>query len=261
MPRNVASPEQAASAREQVRNIPSQNKFSRTRPMTRSERELMRVPVDAVYIYNLSPIWKWQKDFPGLGSISIFATPWRTASQFSSVPKVYSDAIALERRMVRTYDGGNRILKQMTENPIEIAEDVLCCSTEFPGRPENNLTLYGCFYTIGKPIEEFSPKERQEILDDAEFKHINKCHEFVAQGDALADGIFKPVEVHKRCALFLGEERDWVARRGKLTATDECPFCGYDNKRGVSKCRNCHEVIDPVKYAEQQAALKGKKAS
>jgi len=260
-PRNVASPEQSAAAREQVRNIPGQNKLSKVRPLSRFEREALTAPIESVYIYNISPIFKWQKDFPGLGTMTILPAPWRTASQFGSTAQLYNDPIELIRRMVRPYDGGNRVQRLMVETPLEIAQDMLACSPYFPGRPENNLQLYGCFYTIGKSLDDHSPDERQKILDEAEAKHVNICLEFIARADALADSPFKPVEVHKKCALFMGEERDWVARRGKLNATEECPFCGFENKRGIAKCRNCHEVIDAEKYAELQKSAKSKKAS
>lgn len=251
MPRNVATPQQSAQAEQVVQNLRNQNKFNRTRPLTKFEREALNAPIEAVYMYNISPIWKWQKDYPGLGTLTLF--PRRSEQQ-------YSDAIVLEKRMVRAFDGGNRIQRLMVETPLEIVEDFLVCSRDYPGRPQNNLLEFGCFYTVGQPIEDVPAKERQVILDDAELKHRNKCLEFVGQADALASSPNMQamvVEVHRKCALFLGEERDWVQRRAKLNPTEECPFCGFDNRRGVAKCKNCAEILDLKLYE----TLKAKHAS
>lgn len=264
MPRNVATPDQAARASSAVANFDNvrtgargnMNKFSRTRPLTKFEREALNAPIEAVYLYNISPIFKWQKDYPGLGIISLFP---RRADQD------YSDPITLAKRLVRTFDGGNRIQRLMVETPLEIVEDFLVCSPDFPGRPENNLTKWGAFYTIGQPIEKFNETERQDILDDAELKHRNKLHEMVASADALKNGPMHSLigETHKKAALYLNsveqmELPDWVARRAKLNPTEECPFCGFENKRGIAKCHNCKEVLDVALYAKLQADRKGK---
>ena len=254
----VATPSQAAAAAAAVSEFSDVrtgkgggvNKFSRTRPLTRFEREALRQPIEAVYVYNISPIFSWRKDYPGLGMMSLFA---RKADQ------KYSDAIVLSKRLVRTFDGGNRIQRLMVETPLELVQDFLVCSPEFPGRPENNLTGYGCFYTVGEPIESLDPAAQQKILDEAELKHVNKLHNLVAQADSFYNSSnmqFAIVEVHRKAALYLGEERDWVARRAKLNPTAECPFCGYENRRGVAKCRNCHETLDVKLYAELQEQVK-----
>lgn len=255
MPRNVATPEQSSAARAQVQNFPNQNRFKRTRPLTSFERKALQAPVEGVYLYNISPIYKWQKNFNGLGMLTLFP---RKADE------PYSPAIVLGNRLVRTFDGGNNIQRLMVEEPLEIAEDFMVCSKEYPGRPENNLTGYGVFYTIGQPIDDFTPAERQDILDDAELKHRNKLHENVARGDAFYNSSnlqYAIGELEKKSALYLHEVEqmelpDWVARRAKLNPTAECRFCGFENKRGIAKCRNCHEILDPALYAKLQADSK-----
>lgn len=261
MPRNVASPEQSAVAQAQTAAIPASNRFSRVRPFTRFEREALNAPVESVFLYNISTIFKWSKDYPGLGALTVF--PRKQEQE-------YSDAISFEKHLVRTYDGGNRIQRLMVETPLEIVEDFLVCSPDYPGRPQNNLVGYGCFYTIGQPLEKFTAHERQDILDGAELKARTKYHEKVAEADAFNNSPnlqWAVVEVHKQSALYLhevgeiSELPDWVARRAKLNTTDECQFCGFANKRGVAKCRNCSEILDQELYAKLTAARDKKKTS
>lgn len=263
MAKNIGSIEQAAAAEQATKKMVGHDiykgfnkdsqKFANNQKFSRFEREALQMPIDAVYIYNISPIFKWQKDFAGLGTLTLFP---RKSDQKVSDPVVISD------RMVRAYDGGNRVQKKMIETPLEIVEDFLACSTDYPGRPENNLTSWGAFFTVGKSLEEMDPREAQVIIDEAELKHQNKCEQKVAEADALSrspnlNGCV--VEMHRKCALYLGLKRDWVASRDKLNATEECVWCGFDNKRGVVKCRNCHEVLDPTKYKEMSEARDVKK--
>ena len=260
---NMANPEQAARARQEMGDLPAnrtvpqqgKNRMTNIRRLSKFEREALDTPVDEIFVYNISPIFKWQKDFPGLGTMTLFP---RKASQ------EYSDPVVFSRRVIRTYDGGNRIQRLMVETPLEIVQDFLCCSPDFPGRPENNLQEYGCFYTVGKPLEDFPEAERQKILDDAELKHVNRLHQKVAEADALANSPNMQaciVEVHKKAALYLHEERKWVAQRGALNPTDECVFCGFPNKRNIAKCSNCKEIINPALYKEIQEKIKSEAKS
>lgn len=261
----VATPGQAEAAKQAVSQMTdirtgaggAANRFGRTRPLQRFERNALKAPVEAVFLYNISPIFMWQKIYPGLGALTLRAREEK---------EPYSAPVVLERRMVRPFDGGNNIQQLMVEEPLDIAQDFLVCSPEFPGRPENNLTRYGCFYTLGEPIE--NQDDRQKILDDAELNHRNRCHEKIAEADALQNGPFRVciVEVHRKCALYLQatgdikELPDWVSRRAKLNTTDECEFCGFENRRGSPVCKNCREVLDQAKYDELKAKRK-KKAS
>ena len=262
----VASPQQAAAAQAaaatmtDIRNPSnpgSGNRFQRTRPLTKFERDALRVAVPTVYIYNISPIFKWAKDYPGLGPMTLMP---RKEDERVSEP------IALIDRLVRGFDGGNGIRRLMVENPIDIVQDFLCCSPDFPGRPQNNLTRFGCFYTEGIPLSEMSEEEQNRILDAAELEHRNRLHEKVGDGDALQNTQFRACvgEVHRKAALYLQkvgdiqELPDWVQRRAKLNTTEECPFCGYEGKRGTPVCRNCREVLDEAKYKEMKAK-RGKK--
>ena len=268
MPKNVGSPSQSDAASTAARHFDdvksgrpgSMNRFNRTRPLSKFEREALNAPIESVYLYNISPIFKWQKDFRGLGTITLF--PRRAEQE-------YSEPIVLAKRLVRTYDGGNRIQRLMVETPLEIVEDFLACSNDNPTRTENNLQSYGAFFVIGCAIEELDKPERQAILDEAELRHRTRLHEKVAGGDALANSPIRSLigEVEKKAALYLhsvgelSDLPDWVARRAKLNTTDECPFCGFENKRGGAKCRNCSEILDFDLYEKLKKERQSKKAS
>jgi hypothetical protein len=255
MPPKVATPAQAEAAKTAAAGMQdlrtgapgSGNRFQRTRPLTKFERDALRQPVGVIYVYNVSPIFKWHKDFPGLGPMNL--QPRREDQRVS-------DPIEIIDRLVRGFDGGNGIRRLMVENPRDIVEDFLCCSPEFPGRQENNLTRYGCFFLEDTPLDELPQDEQEKILDAAELEHRNRLHEKVGDADALQNTQFRVCigEIHRKAALYLhkvgdiAELPDWVQRRSKLNTTDECRFCGYDNKRGIPKCRNCHEVLDQEAY-------------
>jgi hypothetical protein len=231
------------------------NRMDRSRPLSRFERNALKAPVERVFVYNVSPIFTWQKMFKGLGAMTLQVCP---------EGKDYTDPVILETRLVRPFDGGNGTKRFMVEEPLDIVQDFLVCSSDYPMRPENNLTRYGCFYTEGAPIEEIA--ERDLILADARLNHLNRCLEKVQEADALMSTQFRAciVEVHRKCALFLQkvgeitELPDWVSRRAKANTLDECRFCGFDNKRGVAVCRNCREVLDQDLY-DKLKAESGKK--
>jgi hypothetical protein len=266
MPPKVAGPAQSAQAQSAAAGMTDvrtgqgggRNSMTRVRPLTRFERKAMEANVDAVYVYNVSPIFQWQKIFAGLGALTIQKCP---------EGKPYTDAICIERRLVRPFDGGNNTQKQMVEEPLDIVQDALVCSPDYPMRPENNLTRYGCFYTVGVPIEE--TEDRDKIIAEAVLNHTNRCLEKVQEADALVNTQWVSciVEIHRKAALHLqtigeiSELPDWVSRRSKpKNALAECPFCGFEGKPGTPICKNCKEVLDPEKY---EALKKGgkKKAS
>jgi hypothetical protein len=262
MPQRIASPEQSQVAKAAMSDFSdvrtgaggAANRYKRTRPLSKFEREALRTPVDTVYGYNISPIFLWRKEYPRLGIITL--RPRKD-------DEPYSEPVILDKRLVRPFDGGNSIQRLMVEMPLDLMQDFFVCSPEFPGRPENNLLSYGCFYTVGNSIEELKPDERQKILDEAELKHRNRCLEKINSADAMQNTPFRSCigEVHKKCALYaqqvgiISELPDWVSRRGKLNTTSECVFCGFENKRGVAKCRNCHEILDKDLYNKLQKEI------
>ena len=267
MPPRIANPAESAKAQQATAGMTDVktgagggvNRFKNKRPLTRFERMALKAPVDAVFLYNISPIFHWKKDYPGLGTLNL---PPRRDDQECS------DSVAILQNLVRAFDGGDSTQRFMVEVPIDIAQDFFVCSPEFPSRPENNLLNYGCFYTEGKPLEEFAAEERQKILDEAELKHRNRLHELVAQADSFynsANMQYAIVEVHKQAALYLQskgnilELPDWVARRAKLNTTEECRFCGFENKRNVVVCRNCREVLDQEGSDKLKSKSKKKK--
>lgn len=259
----VASPQQSEAAKQATAGYTdvktgsggTMNRFSRTRPLTRFERKALESGVEKVCIYNISPIWNYEKFYPGLGPLVLRAR---------DEDKEYWGPTILEKNLVRTFDGGNRIQRLMVETPLEIVEDFFVCSPEFPGRPENRLHRFGAFFTVGESLDEMPGHQRQQILDEAELKSRNWMHELVGHADSFYNSSnmqYAIVEIHKKAALYLhkvgniSELPDWVAKRAKLTTTAECPFCGFENKRSVVKCRNCHEVLDKEGYAKLQKEL------
>ena len=258
----IATPQQAQAALEQTGGFTDvksgksgrQNRMN-TRPLTKFERESLAAPVDAVYLYNVSPIWKHTKEFKGLGTVTLAR---RKEDAVVSIPTI------IERRMVRGHDGGGGIRRLMVETPSDIADDFLCISKEIFSRPENSLVEFGCF-RISKPLEDLEDEERLDILDAAELKHRNKCREFVLHADALWNSQWRAcvVEVHRKCALYLFQTEqlelpEWVSKRGKVRQTEECPVCAFENKRGVMKCQNCREVLDEAAYAKWQKSRESK---
>lgn len=237
-----------------VTAINQRNKIAR-QPLSKFERKALNQETEAVYIYNISPIFRWERFFAGLGNLILLP---RKDSETVSEPLI------LAKRLVRHYDAGDRRSNHMVEEPVEIAEDFLRCSKEFPTRDDNNLTNYGCFMTVGLPIDQMLKSDQQRIIEESDLKHRNKCREKVFEADGWSNDATTRrwiTEMQRKCALFLGEAegRQWVTMRGAATdksKTKECQFCGFDCKLTAVKCQNCREIIDQAGYDE----LKKKKA-
>jgi hypothetical protein len=229
----------------QVKNA---NKISKVYGLSKSQTMQLRQGGDTIYIYNVSPIFSWTKPVQGRGRVTV---PKRD-------PKAkYSEAVEIPPYVVCEYDKGNRNRAKYLEIGKDIAEDIVGHSPEYPIRPENDLTLYGLFFTIGTKLEDMGEEEREELLNKANLLHENKCREKVLEADSFhdADHTSWITEVHRLCAMHVHEEREWVARRGKTMETSECPYCGFEGKKGTVICRNCKEVLDKEGYDK----LKGKK--
>jgi hypothetical protein len=260
MPRPVATPQQVARAQAETGGIkPGQmgglpeNRILGVRGLRKAERKALERGGPEIYIYNVSPVWTWERPVEGRGTVKI---PARKPEQ------VVSEALVLPAIIVRDYDAGNRLRQQYTEEGESIAEDILCCSKEMPGLPQNDLTGYGCFYLVGKRFEELSKTEQDELIADATFKHDQKCMERVLEADQMADsertrgGV---VAIDRRCAVYLASkgdksiyERRWVSARGKehKPKVVECAFCGTENKPNIAICPTCKNVIDQARYDE-----------
>ena len=230
-------------------------------PLSKFERRALEQDTTAVYIYNISPIFRWQRLMQGIGN---FIIPVRKATE------TVSRALILSKRFVRSYDAGDGRVAHMVEEPEEVAEDLLRCSKQFPEREENNLLSYGCFMTVGKPLEALAAAEREKLMADADAAHRKRCREKVFEADGWADAAVQRnwiTEMHRQCALFVlsPEElsaRRWVTSRGPASEpkkTKECPECGYDVKLAAFICPNCKAHIDEkleAAYREQQQQKK-----
>jgi hypothetical protein len=280
MPRNVATPQQSAQVQKEVGvgsgfgeasgirvgNEIGSNRVAGVRPLRKSDRRLLESGEPSIYIYNVSPIFQWNANSGGRSFGAILKRGPLPAKL--SVPLVIPGAI------VRDYDAGNRFRNTYTEMGIDIAEDILQCSKEMPGLPQNDLTGYGCFYLIGKSFEELPEPEREKIYSEARAKHEEKCRLRVLEGDQLADSEVTRrwiTDVYRLCGIFLAEEcgdktmydRRWISKRGKSTPVAECPFCGYEHKSGLARCPNCKEILDQELYdslKNRAAKTKGRPA-
>ena len=237
--------DKAASALEGLQN---QNTIRGVRGLTRTDKKLMAEGGVTTYLYNVSPIFSWPRQIQGRSSLII---PKRAKDGLVSV------AVEIPPYIVRDFDKGNSTRQQMLEDGTVIAEDMLGCSKEYPGLERNNLTNYGCFMTT-KPLQDLPENEQVELLDEANRKHDEMCHQMVLEADGLhgaGHGAWI-TEMFRLCALHVKEDRPWVSKRGKSAPTSECEFCGYENKRGIAKCSNCKEVIDEELYAALKAKSK-----
>lgn len=230
------------------RNIDGKNRVNKQR-LSKFERKALQQETDVVYIYNVSPIFKWPRTFQGLGRMLLMP---RKENERVSAPLV------LNKRIVRHYDKGEGVLAHMIEEPIELGDDFL---RKGNAEDRNDLTNYGCFSLTNNKLEDLPADARERILLEAETKHLNVCRQKVFEADSWAsDPVMRRwiCEIHRRCALFLHEEkgRPWVTSRGveKRPDTKECQFCGYDCKPTAVKCPNCKEIIDAAEYTK----MKGK---
>lgn len=242
MPRNVATPEQAARAKSATTEIVNENKFLGTRPLTKMDRRVLQNAPPDVFVYNVSPIWQWNRPVVGRGEVVI---------QKRKADAVVSDPLEVPGALIRDYDAGNRVRRAYVEEGLDLVEDILCCSSDYPGMPQNNLTHYGVFYLVGKRLEDLPEEKQQEILFEANSKHDAKCREKVLEADQLWSNPQTKswiTDMYRQCALHVNEEREWVAKRGKPSRLAECPFCGWEHKPGLAKCPNCHEILDKKLY-------------
>lgn len=259
MPRNVATPEQSARAQAEIGikgkgfgDMGGENRIAGVRPLRKSDKRLLDSGEPEIYIYNVSPIFEWGAKSGGKSIGSILK---RKAGAKVSEPLVIPGV------MIRDFDAGNRYRQTYTELGKDIAEDVLGCSKEMPGLPQNDLTLRGCFYIIGKKFEELPQREQETILVEANARHEEKCRQMVLEADSFADSEVQRrwiSEPYRLCAIFLAEEygdksmyeRRWVSSRGgaQKKAVEECRWCGFEHKPGIVLCPNCKNILDQAKY-------------
>jgi len=248
----------------------------RTQPLIRSQVEAAKGGQDC-YIYNVSRIFEWKRVYKGFGTFVIPKAPSvgsvimvndkpkeATDNDLKGVHKL-STPIVINHSFIASYDKGDTRRIPYVEYGEEIAESIVGNSKVYPGdltQPLNNLEAWGVFITYGRPFEELSKKEQDDLYIKAMTVHQKRCFEKVLQGDVLYEmsktkGTGGPLEVHRLCALEVGEERSWVTLRAPRVkgAMTECPFCTSQIKETAVICPECKQVVNPEKYAATKAAM------
>lgn len=105
-----------------------------------------------------------------------------------------------------------------------------------------DLENHGVFVAAGEKPTQLELSQARERMENY-YRHLVEDGDgkYAANRDMSRNGI---TDVHRRAALYLGEEREWayVARR-KV----DCPFCSEKVVPGVAICRSCNSILDPDK--------------
>lgn len=241
----------------------------RVQPMIRSQMVALEGGTTC-YIYNVSPIFEWRRTYKGLGVFLIPRRPKvgdviKETIDGKLVERVISEEdikgkyrvsppVVIQHAYRQSYDKGDNRRVPYVEFGEEIAESLVGNSKIYPAdlaHPANNLENWGVFITYGHPLHELPESAQDELYTQALTVHQKRCYEKIAKADTLIDRFPDSVlEIHRQCALFVGEDRKWVTDRGKPKGlgTTECPFCGSQIKTTVVKCPQCQEIVDPVRY-------------
>lgn len=240
----------------------------RVQPMIRSQLVALESG-QPCFIYNISPIFEWKRSYKGLGNFTIPRRPSvgdvvkeevdgrvveHTVTEDDLRGKYrVSKPVILHHSYRMSYDKGDNRRVPYVEYGDEIAESLVGNSKLYPAdlvNPTNNLENWGVFITYGKPFHSLPKAEQDELYLNALTVHEKRCREKVQKADQLINRFPDAVlELHRQCALFVGEKRPWLTDRGKKSvAMIECPFCGSDIKNTVVKCPNCQEIVNIEKY-------------
>jgi len=208
-----------------------------------------------VYIYNVSTIHEWVKPQGQLGTVII-----QKCEKGKRVSKPY----VLNGIINRWYDKGLGRKEIFQESGIEIAEDICCCSKEFPSEnANNNLTNFGVFITE-RPLDELPRKEQDELIEAAREKMLKKLQDMILEADLFHQGGNQKWvgQIHRDALQAFNEitgakeERPWAPIR-YVAQSEDCKFCGSKVKAGVVVCPTCRNVLDEKEYEKRG----GKKAS
>lgn len=262
--------EREAKAKEFLRN----HNTMRTQPMIRSQVESAKLGQDC-YIYNVSRIFEWRRQVKGFGTFLIPRAPKvgsiivdddgrrREATEEDTKGKYkLSSPIRIAHSYVNSYDKGDTRRIPYVEYGEEIAESIVGNSDLYPADlsiETNNLENWGVFITYGKPFEELPKAKQDELYEKALIRHQKRCFEKVLRADELFNVSPRCVlEVHRLCALEIGEERRWVTDRAPMKKADsiECPFCTSDIKPTAVVCPNCRNIINQERYDKMMAGKK-----
>lgn len=269
----ISADTDASDRGRKVKQYVDSRNTQRVQPMIRSQLVALEGGMPC-YIYNVSPIFSWDRQYKGLGRFTIPKRP-----SIGDVMKEEHDGHVVEHVVTEedvrgrykvskpvliahsyrcSFDKGDNRRVPYVEYGEEIAESLVGNSKLYPAdlvNPTNNLENWGVFITYGKQFHELPKAEQDELYLKAMTVHEKRCREKVQKADTLISRFPDAVlELHRQCALFIGETRPWLTSRGKKFAeTIECPFCASEVKSTVVKCPNCQEVIDAERYAKMTA--------
>jgi hypothetical protein len=257
---------------QKVKQYTDSRNMQRVQPMIRSQLVALEGGT-ACYIYNVSPIFTWRRMYKGLGTFDIPKRPsvgdivkeevngkvreiTITEEDIRGKYKV-SKPVIINHSYRMSFDKGDNRRVQYVEFGEEIAESVVGNSKLYPAdlvNPTNNLENWGVFITYGAKFHDLPKEQQDELYLNALTVHEKRCREKVQKADQLINRFPDAVlELHRQCALFVGEDRPWLTSRGKRAKEMiECPWCGSDVKSTVIICPNCREVIDVERHAKMK---------
>lgn len=248
-----------------------------TQPMIRSQLVAAQAGTTC-YIYNVSTIFEWRRIVKGFGTFIIPKAPAvgtnivdnegktrpATEDDIRGIHKV-STAIVINHSFVNSYDKGDTRRIPYVEYGEDIAEGIVGNSKLYPSDlaiPTNNLETWGVFITYGHPFHELPKDIQDDIYTKAMTQHQARCFEKVIKADELFNRAPNCVlEIHRKCALAVGETRPWVTSRTPVKKANmiECPFCTSEIKATALKCPECREVVNQEAYnARLKSAKKPK---
>jgi hypothetical protein len=151
---------------------------------------------------------------------------------------------------------GKSTMRGDTTTAEKVSADLLRCWTQgFPGVPDSAKASPGIMIIAGDTAtaEELAIMESKQ----REFARICIMNADLNHGKNRPDLITK--RDHALAAWLKVTGRPWQERLDR-SAIKACPFCGAQNVAEASKCANCREVIDRVRYDAVLAAIKDGRA-
>ena len=273
-----------------VQKVMSAHNKKGRRPLTPYEaQQLADGELNMIYIYNVSPIHKWEKPQGQLGTIVI---PVRAWDKPVSIPFPIKGAIV---RWVKT---GLGLDQPFIEGGMEIARDVCGVAQGVESHPSSRLTNYGVFITT-RPfdaeylseakrkklasaskveaerllLEYVIPKhEQKELIGEATQKLLGDLQSRILEADNWHMGGSDQRRYigawHRECLKAFNhitgkkESRPWASIMIEETL-ESCGFCGTMIKPNLIVCPNCKNVLNPSAYEamKEEIATRPKKAN
>ncbi len=190
-----------------------------------------------------------QEERPGYIPTSVFKMPAAAPGEVQYLRVVDSE--------IKEYVGHDRHINTADKTTAEkVAADLVRCWTHgFPGIPDANVARPGIMAISGDEITQ----EELDLLTrvQTEFARLTIIDADVSHGKGRPDLITKR---HHALAKWLKvTNRPWQEKMDRA-ATKNCPYCGEQNNSAASKCKNCREIIDRVRYDAVTAAIKAGRA-